>query len=161
MPLVKSSLASALANVFTNYPASRADAGQQWAQAYVAYAAVAMSPTGGLGVNATAGVSSLASAFTAALQQEDPNGTASTMATGVQTFWQTISWVGAAAVGVTTSPGNAALTSALAAVYSDLAESSATQKADAVADAFDAGAKTVMVTDTLTSTGVPTLGPIQ
>lgn len=161
MPLVKSSLASALADVFANYPSSKSEAGQKWAQAYVSYAAAALSPTGGTGVNAMAGLSSLASAFSGALQQEAPNGTASAMATGVQTFWQTISWVGAAAVGVTTVPGNFALTSSLAAVFSDLGESSASQKADAVADSFDAGAKTVMVLDTLTSTGVPTLGPIQ
>ena len=161
MPLVKSSLSSALANVFANHPSSKSDAGQQWAQAYVSYAAAAMSPTGGTGVNAMAGLSSLASAFTSALQQEDPNGTASTMSTGVQTFWQSISWVGAAAVGVTTVPGNFGLTSALASVFSDLGESSASDKANQVADAFDSGAKTVMVQDTLTSTGVPTLGPIQ
>jgi hypothetical protein len=107
------------------------------------------------------GMSSLTSAFTAAFAQEDPNGTASAIATGVQAFWQSISWVGAAAVGVTTVPGNFTLTSALAAVFSDLGQSSASDKADKVADAFDGGAKTVMVLDTLTSTGVPTLGPIQ
>jgi hypothetical protein len=161
VPLVKSSLASALAQIFADYPSSKSAAGQQWAQAYVSYAAAALSPTGGIGVNAMAGLSSLAGAFAGALQQEDPNGTASAMATGVQSFWQSISWVGAAAVGVTTVPGNFALTSALAAVFGDLGDSPARDKADRVADAFDGGAKTVMVLDTLTSTGVPTLGPIQ
>jgi hypothetical protein len=160
MPLVKSSLSSALANVFANRPSSKSDAGQQWAQAYVSYAAAAMSPTGGTGVNAMAGLSSLASAFTSALQQEDPNGTASTMATGVQTFWQSITWVGSA-TGVTVSPGNASLTSALAGVFSDTGESSASDKANAVADAFDAGAKLVMVLDTIPGTPpVPVTGPI-
>ena len=161
MPLVKSSLSSALANVFANYPSSKSDAGQQWAQAYVSYAAAALSPTGGMGVNAMAGLSSLTGAFTSAFQQQDPNGAASTMAAGVQAFWQSISWVGAAAVGVTSVPGNFTLTSALAAVFSDLGQSAASAKADKVADAFDGGAKTVVVIDTLTSTGVPTPGPIQ
>jgi len=160
MPLVKSSLASSLADVFANYPSSKSEAGQKWAQAYVSYAAAAMSPTGGTGVNAMAGLSSLASAFTGALQQEDPNGTASAMATGVQTFWQSISWVGAA-TGVTTVPGDFALTSALAAVFSDLGDSSASAKADSVADAFDGGAKTVMVLDTIPGPTAPVLGPIQ
>jgi hypothetical protein len=159
MPLVKSSLSSALADIFANYPSSKSEAGQKWAQAYVSYAAAAMSPTGGTGVNAMAGLSSLTSAFTGALQQEDPNGTASAMATGVQAFWQSISWVGAA-TGSTTVPGNFALTSALAAVFSDLGESSASDKADKVADAFDGGAKTVMVLDVIPATPPPVLGPI-
>ena len=160
MPLVKSSLSSALADVFTNYPGSKSEAGQKWAQAYVSYASAALSPTGGTGVNAMAGLSSLASAFTSALQQEDPNGTAGAMATGVQTFWQSISWVGSA-TGSTIVPGNFALTSALAAVFSDLGQSSASDKADKVADAFDGGAKTVMVLDILPGTVPPVTGPIQ
>lgn len=161
MPLVKSSLASALADVFANYPSSKSDAGQKWAQAYVSYAAAALSPTGGTGVNAMAGLSSLASAFTGALQQEDPQGTASAMATGVQSFWQAISWVGSA-TGTTIVPGNFALTSALASVFSDLGQSSASDKADKVADAFDGGAKTVMVLDIIPGPPpVPTPGPIQ
>ena len=159
MPLVKSSFASALANVFANYPSSKSEAGQKLAQAYVSYASAALSPTGGTGVNAMAGLSSLTSAFTGALQQEDPNGTASAMATGVQTFWQSISWVGAA-VGVTTVPGNFTLATALGSVFSDLGQSSASDKADKVADAFDGGAKTVMVLDT-TPPAVVTVGPIQ
>ncbi len=159
MPLVTSSLASALANVFANYPSSKSEAGQKLAQAYVSYASAALSPTGGTGVNAMAGLSSLTSAFTGALQQEDPNGTASAMATGVQTFWQSISWVGAA-VGVTTVPGNFALASALGSVFSDLGQRSASDKADKVAEAFDGGAKTVMVLDT-TPPAVVTVGPIQ
>jgi hypothetical protein len=160
MPLVKASLASALADIFANYPASKSEAGQKWAQAYVSYASAAMSPTGGTGVNAMAGLSSLASAFEGALQQEDPNGTGSAMATGVQTFWQSISWVGSA-TGSTTVPGNFALSSALAGVFSDLGESSATEKGDKVADAFDAGAKAVIVLDINNASGVPTPGPIQ
>jgi hypothetical protein len=160
MPLVKSSLSSALANIFASYPSSRSDAAQQMAQAYVSYAAAALSPTGGAAVNAMAGVSSLTSAFSGALQQEDPNGTASAMATGVQTFWQTIMWVGAA-TGSTTVPGNFALTSALGAVFSDLGDSSASERADRIADAFDSGAKTVIVLDVNNATGVPTPGPIQ
>jgi hypothetical protein len=161
MPLVKSSLASALADLFTNYPASKSEAGQKWAQAYVSYASAALSPTGGTGVNAMAGLSSLASAFTSALQQEDPNGTAGAMATGVQTFWQSISWVGAG-TGTTIVPGNVALTSALAAVFSDLGQNSASDKADRVADAFDGGAKSVIVLDIVgVAPPVPTPGPIQ
>lgn len=160
MPLVKSSLSSALTDLFTNYPASKSEAGQKWAQAYVSYASAALSPTGGTGVNAMAGLSSLASAFSSALQQEDPNGTAAAMATGVQAFWQSISWVGTA-TGTTIVPGNFALTSALAAVFSDLGQSSASDKAGKVADAFDGGAKTVMVLDVLPGPVPPVTGPIQ
>lgn len=160
MPLVKSSLSSALADLFTNYPSSRSEAGQKWAQAYVSYASAALSPTGGTGVNAMAGLSSLASAFSSALQQEDPNGTAGAMATGVQAFWQSISWVGTA-TGTTIVPGNFALSSALAAVFSDLGQSSASDKAGKVADAFDGGAKTVMVLDVLPGPVSPVTGPIQ
>ena len=160
MPLVKSSLSSALADLFTNYPSSRSEAGQKWAQAYVSYASAALSPTGGTGVNAMAGLSSLASAFSSALQQEDPNGTAGAMATGVQAFWQSIAWVGTAS-GTTIVPGNFALSSALAAVFSDLGQSSASDKAGKVADAFDGGAKTVMVLDVLPGPVSPVTGPIQ
>lgn len=160
MPLVKSILSSALADLFTNYPSSKSEAGQKWAQAYVSYASAALSPTGGTGVNAMAGLSSLASAFSSALQQEDPNGTAGAMTTGVQAFWQSISWVGTA-TGTTIVPGNFALTSALAAVFSDLGQSSASDKADKVADAFDGGTKTVMVLDVLPGPVPPVTGPIQ
>ncbi len=162
MPLVGTGLRGQFEVIFSSRPASKAAAGQQWAQAYVSYAAAAMTSTGGAAMNAMAGLASLTSAFTAALQQDDANGAAGTMASGVMAFWQAIAWVGAGS-GVTTSPGNAALASALAAVFADTQEASASDKAGRVADAFDAGARLVIVMDTIPAAPSPIVvtGPIQ
>ena len=160
MPLSKSTLAQALEGVYSHRPASVAQAGSDWAQAYVSYASGATSPTGGLPVTAMAGLSPLTAAFTAALGVQTAAGSGGVMAQGVMAFWQTIAWVGAAAVGTTTVPGNFSLAAALAAVFADLDKKSVRDKAGAVADAFDAGTKTVLVVDVMTATGVPTPGPI-
>jgi hypothetical protein len=70
-------------------------------------------------------------------------------------------WVGTTAVGSTASPGNASLSSALAAIFGDASETSDAEKAGQIADAFDAGAKLVMVSDILTTVPPSTVvGPI-
>lgn len=161
MPLIKSSLASALTNLFESEPSATADAGLRMAEAYLSYASAALSPTGGAAVNAAAGLSVLSGAFTSALATQDSDGAAAAMSAGVMAFWQMIAWSGAAAVGVTAAPGNFALTSTLSSIFSDTSESSARDRADRIADAFDTGAKLVIVVDTLTSTGAPVPGPIQ
>jgi len=148
MPLVKSTLANGLESVFNNNPSSVAEAAQKWAQAYVSYASAAMTSTGGSAVNAMAGLGTLTGAFTGALQAQASPASAGAMAAGVTAFWLSIIWAGPA-TGVTVSPGNAALATALAAVFSNLGKLSASEKANAIADAFDAGAKLVMVLDTI------------
>ena len=161
MPLVKSTLANALENLFTNNPGSVPEAAQKWAQAYLSYASAAITSTGGSGVNAMAGLGSLTGAFSGALQAMAPPAAAAAMAAGVTAFWLSIIWVGPA-TGVTVSPGNAALAGALAAVFSNLGKLSPAEKANAIADAFDAGAKLVMVLDTIPGTPpVLVTAPIQ
>jgi hypothetical protein len=162
MPLVKSSLSSALVSTFEQKPSSVADAASQWADAYVSYAAAAMTSTGGAAMTAQAGKGSLVAAFTGAFNTQTAQGAAAAMSAGVMAFWMAIAWQGAG-TGVTTSPGNASLTSSLAAVFSDVEESSASDKADAIADAFDSGAKTVIVTDTIPAAPSPivVVAPIQ
>jgi hypothetical protein len=162
MPLMTSSLAHALASLFESEPTSAVEAGQRWAQAYVSYASAAQSPTGGVPANATAGLSVLGSAFTSALGTQDAAGAAGAMSAGVMAFWQMMVWTGAAAVGVTAAPGNFALTSALTSIFGDTGEVAARDKVDQLADAFDAGAKMVIVVDTpLVQPAPPVVGPIQ
>jgi hypothetical protein len=162
MPLMKSSLADALANLFESEPSSPADAGQRWAQAYLSYASAALSPTGGVPVNAAAGLSVLGGAFTSALGTHDAAGSAGAMSTGVTAFWQMMIWTGAAAAGVTAAPGNFALTPALTAIFGDTGQAGVRDKADRIADAFDAGAKMVIVVDTpFVQPAPPVVGPIQ
>jgi hypothetical protein len=161
VPLSKSSLAQALEGIYSRRPASVAQAGSDWAQAYVTYASGATSPTGGLPVTAMAGLSPLTAAFTAALGVLTAAGAAGVMAQGVMAFWQTVAWVAPTYAGVTTVPGNFSLSAALGAVFADLDKKSARDKASSVADAFDAGAKVVMVTDTLLAFPfTPVVGPI-
>jgi hypothetical protein len=160
MSLDKSTLAQALEDVYTRRPSSVAEAGSDWAKAYVSYASGGASPTQGLPVTAMAGLSTLTAAFTAALGIQTPAGSAGAMAQGVMAFWQAIVWVSPAYAGATTVPGNFTLAGALAAVFGDLDQKSERDKAGAVADAFDAGAKMVMITDIQTTTGVPTVGPV-
>src|SRR5437868_15147277 len=94
MPLSKSTLAQALEGVYSHRPPSVAQAGSDWAQAYVSYASGATSPTGGLPVTAMAGLSPLTAAFTAALGVQTAAGSGGVMAQGVVAFWRTIGWGG-------------------------------------------------------------------
>jgi hypothetical protein len=162
MPLMKSSLADGLASLFESEPSSAADAGLRWAQTYLSYASAALSPTGGVPVNAAAGLSVLGGAFTSALGTQDAAASAAAMSAGVTTFWQMMIWTGAAAAGVTAAPGNFALTSALTAILGDTGQAGARDRANRMADAFDAGAKMVIVVDTpLVQPAPPVVGPIQ
>lgn len=161
MPLIKSTLSSALEAVLERKPDATASAASDWAQAYVSYAASAMTSVSSLATNAAGNQGILVGALSSAFQSQDTSSAASTIAQGVMSFWQAIIWSGATAVGATTSPGNFSLTAALSGIFSDTAEASAGEKASRLADAFDAGARQVMVTDVLTSTGLPVVGPIQ
>jgi hypothetical protein len=160
MPLQKSSLAQDLENIFKSKPASTADAASQWAKAYVTYAQAALSSLSSLPVTAMANLSLVQGAFTGGLAALSSATAGSLIAQGITSYWQAMTWVGPAITGVTTFPGNAALASALSAVFSDLSKKSNADKAKDIADAFDAGATSVMVADT-TAAGVTTVGPIQ
>jgi hypothetical protein len=161
MPLLKSSLASALEDVFNQKPAASPDAAEAWAQAYVSYASTAMATAGSLPVTAMTGLSMLTGVFTAAFNTVASQAAAAVMAQGITSFWQAIVWTGPAAAGTTIVPGNFALASALAAIFSDLGKKSAADKASEIADAFDAGAKLVMVSEIPFAPGPPIVGPIQ
>jgi hypothetical protein len=161
MPLVKSSLAAALEQALNQKSALPA-AAASWAQAYATYAASALTSAGSLPVTAPANLGTLVGAFTGAFNSLAVQGAAAAMAQGVLAFWQTMVWVGPTAAGSTISPGNTALASALTEVFMDLSGKSEADKAASLADAFDAGAKLVMVSDVLfVQPAPPVVGPIQ
>lgn len=161
MPLLKSTLAQQLEKQFSGKPSSPAQAASEWASAYVSYAASALSAGTSLPVTATANQSLLVSAFTAAFQTQSSSGAAAAMAQGVSGFWTAMVWSGPLAVGTTVFPGNAALSSALSAIFADTSKQSDGDKARALADAFDAGAKMVIVNDIpLIQPAPPIVGPI-
>jgi len=149
MPLMKASLSRDLEAIFKRKPSSPPEAAVDWARAYVAYAGSALSGAAGLPVTAPANLAILIGAFTGAFQAQSPAGAAALMAQGVMGFWSAMAWVGPTAAGVTASPGNAALAGALGAVFSDTSKKSEGDKANQIADAFDTGAKLVIVSDIL------------
>jgi hypothetical protein len=162
MPLMKSSLASELEKVFNEKPAVSPEAALRWAQAYVNYAAKALTSVSSLPITAPANMGILVGAFTVAFNSLAVQAAAAVMAQGVMAFWQAMVWVGPTAAGTSISPGNASLAGALGAIFSDLSEKSAGDKASELADAFDAGAKLVIVSDVLfVQPAPPVVGPIQ
>lgn len=160
MPLMKSSLSQELESIFKRKPGSAAEAAADWAKAYVSYAASGLSGAGSLPVTAMANLSLVVGAFTGALQTQSASGAAALMAQGVMGFWSAMVWAGPAAAGTTISPGNFALIGALSAVFADTSKQSEGDKAGQIADAFDAGAKLVMVGDVLFAGGATSVSPI-
>ena len=76
-------------------------------------------------------------------------------------FWSAMAWVGPTAAGVTASPGNASLAGTLAALFADTSAKSERDRAAAIADAFDAGAKLVIVNDVpFAQPAPPIVGPV-
>src|SRR5262245_25599876 len=162
MPLVKSTLAAQLENIFNQKPATSADAAVSWAQAYTSYAASALSTASSLPVTAAANTGILVGAFTSAFNALATQAAAAVMVQGVMAFWQAMVWAGPTAAGTTASPGNAALAGALGAIFSDTSDKTASDKASELADAFDAGAKLVIVSDIpFAPPPTPIVGPIQ
>lgn len=162
MALNKSTLADALARVLEASPATAADAAAQWANAYAGYAAAATSSASSLPVNAAANVAILLGGFQSGLAALMPVSAGALVAQGVTTFWQAIAWVGPTASGTTAFPGNASLAAMLAAIFTDLGRKSPQDKANELADAFDAGARTVLVVDVpFVQPAPPIIGPIQ
>lgn len=160
MSLDKSTLAQSLEDVLNRKP-GLADATLGWAKAYAAYAQSAMSSVSSLPTNAMGNMALLQNAFLAGFNARQPAATAGTIAAGITGFWSAILWVGPTAAGSTLVPGNFALAGALADVFGDLARKSASAKAAQLADAFDAGARQVMVLDVLFAQPAPPVsGPI-
>jgi hypothetical protein len=160
MALNDSSLAKDLEQVLGTEHASTADAAKAWAKAYQSYAQAALSTASSLPVTATVNAPALLSGFTAGLSAQTSATAGAIIAQSVTAFWQAMTWVGPTAAGTTAFPGNAALASALAAVFSDLSGKSAAAKASDLASAFDAGAKSVIVSDVPFIPAAPIVGPI-
>jgi len=160
MALQKSTLSQSLEKQFGEKPASAAQAALEWASAYVSYAAAALSKGGSLPVTALANQALVVSAFTTALQAQTSSGAAAAMAQGVQAFWTALVWVGPTTTGTTLFPGNATLAAQLSSIFADTSQQSDADKARALADAFDAGARLVLVNDIQIPAGAPTVGPI-
>lgn len=161
MPLLSAPLAQTLEGIFRKKPGSVPDAAMDWANAYLNYASSAMSSAGSLPVTAAAGLPVLMGAFLGALQSQTPAAAAASMAQGVTAFWAALVWAGPTAAGTTLFPGNAALAGALSALFADTQGKSDGEKARQFADAFDAGAKMVMVNDIpIIQPAPPIIGPI-
>ena len=158
MALIKSSLRQKLESVLDAQPKSADAAGSDWANAYLDYASLAMSSMSSLPVTASASLGLLVSAFTAGFQAQGSSAAGAQIAQGVSSFWSAQAWVGPGLVGTTASPGNEALASSLSAIFADTSGSNA-DKASALADAFDSGAKSVMVSD-VSPVPVTVVGPI-
>ncbi len=160
MPLSASTLAQDLERVFNAKPASVANAAAEWANAYQTYATGALSVAASLPVGAPANFGILLGAFTAGLSALTSVTAAALIAQGAAAYWQAMTWLGPAAAGVTLFPGNVALAATLAAVFGDLSGKSAADKANDLANAFDAGARAVVVSDQPFAPGPPVVGPI-
>jgi hypothetical protein len=161
MPLSASSLAQSLESVFNSKPASSADAALAWANAYQSYATSALSTAASLPVTAPANFSILLGAFQGGLSALASPAAGALVAQGIVAYWQAMVWTGPTAAGTTAFAGNATLAAALAAVFSDLSDKSAAQKANDLANAFDAGARMVIVSDVpFIQPAPPIVGPI-
>ena len=160
MPLISTPLAKALEAIFENKPKSASEAALRWATAYFSYAASAMSKAGSLPITAPANLGILLGAFNGAFADESSSGAGRKIADGVKSFWSAMVWIGPSFVGSTTSPGNSSLASALGDAFGDTSDKTNGDKSRTFADAFDTGAKLVIVNDINTITGVPVVGPI-
>jgi hypothetical protein len=161
MPLIKTTLAQELENIFNKKPGSAPQAALLWAKAYTGYAANAISKAGSLPVNAQANQGILIGAFTSAFNSMAAAAAAALMVQGIVAFWQAIAWTGPTAAGVTTVPGNLSLTAQLSVIFLDLDDKTSADKAQELADAFDAGAKMVIVSDIpYVQPAPPIVGPI-
>jgi hypothetical protein len=160
MPLTKSTLAQDLEGIFNAKPASAADAATKWANAYQSYASAALSSASSLPITAPANFGILLGAFTAGLSALTSVTAAALISQGILAYWQAMAWVGPASAGSTAFPGNASLSGALSATFADLSDKSAADKANEIAQAFDAGAKTVIVSEVPFAPGPPIVGPI-
>lgn len=161
MPLSKSDLADALEKVFAASPASPADAAMQWAKAYAGYAGAAMTVAASLPITAPANFSLLLNGFQGGLAALTPVTAGNLIAQGITTFWQSMAWLGPLAAGTTSYAGNSALGPMLSLTFADLRNKTPEEKAGELADAFDLGARLVMVSDVPLIQPAPTIiGPI-
>jgi hypothetical protein len=161
VPLSRSTLAKALEDALRRRPDAPAVAASDWARAYVAYAAGALTTAASVPTNASANQSVLTGVFTAAFTAGAAAAAANLIGQGVMAFWMAIVWSGPTATGATTVPGNLGLAATLAALFADVGGRSLAEKAGRFADAFDAGARQVVVTDVpAVQPAPPIVGPI-
>ncbi len=162
MPLSKDMLAQDIERALDAKPGSSAEAAAKWANAYATYAGAALSSASSLPTTAQANQGMLVGAFQGGLAAMTSVSAASIIALGIVGYWQAMIWAGPTAAGMTVFPGNASLSGALAAIFSDLSQKSTKDKADQLASAFDLGAKSVVVSDIpLIQPAPPIVGPIQ
>jgi hypothetical protein len=179
MPLSSASLASALADLFEGaegYPASEADAGKRWAEAYRSYAAKAVAgTTAPVNVSLADAESTLASTlargFTTA-KAAGPGGVAALAAVmdgAFVAFWLTppvpfaIPPTGPPTMtGVVSAAPPGVLTGALSALFlaGVAQQASAAQQAQTMAAALDAWTRTVLVVNTPVVPPGPPLPPV-
>lgn len=140
-------------------------AGQRWAQAYLAYAAGAISPTGGAPTNLAAGLPALQAALVGAFT--DPRQpaavTAQRIGAAVAALWVPALFAGAAVGTVLTSaPAAPAVQGALLAAWPALtaARAGIPRCAQQTAAALDLGTRLVIVVDVLPPPAPPVIGPI-
>jgi hypothetical protein len=161
MPLARDSLSQRLEQIFSSRPASVAQAAFDWASAYASYAAGAVSTAGSLPLTALANQGMLSSAWAGALGSQSSATAASLMVQGLNAYWLSMLWVGPAAVGITSAPGNLALLGELSSIFADTGDEGAAGRARRLSQAFDAGAKLVVVTDIPKAQPAPPIvGPI-
>ena len=161
MPLVKAKLARELENILPGEYYSSPEAAERWARAYVSFAGTAVSSAGSLPANAQGNMGIVVGAFTGAFNSLSSAGAASAIASGILSFWQAIVWVGPTASGATIWPGNCSLSATLQMIFEDRRGKSVGDKAGELADAFEAGAKIVMVSDIpYVQPAPPIVGPI-
>lgn len=162
MPLTKSTLEKELEIILdSGKPSSSPEGASLWSKAYVSYAFGALSKAGSIPSNAQANYAILVGAFTAAFNSFSAPAAAGLITQGIMAFWQAIAWVGPTATGATTVPGNGGLSAVLSALFLDLSKKSSSEKAREFADAFDMGAKMVIVTDVpYVQPAPPIIGPI-
>lgn len=160
MALIKSTLSTMLEDILTRKPSAE-EAAQLWAVAYVSFASSAMSSASSLATNAQGNLGILQSAFSNAFSTNSSAEAAAAISQGVMAFWSAIIWVGPTASGSTTMPGNVSLAASLSTLFSATAEKSESDKASELTDAFETGAKMVIVMDIpFIQPAPPIVGPI-
>ncbi|MCP4368481.1 MAG: hypothetical protein GY797_10290 [Deltaproteobacteria bacterium] len=162
MPLIKNTLEKELEDILDRgKPSSSAEGASLWSKAYVAYASGALSKAGSFPTNAQPNMGILIGAFSSAFNSLSATTAASLIAQGIMSYWQAIVWVGPAAAGATSLPGNLSLSANLSVVLLDLSEKTPAEKSKEFADIFDLGAKLVVVSDVpFVQPAPPIVGPI-
>lgn len=147
--LNKTALASDLTTLFTSPPATRADCASAWTDVYAAYAATAVSCSGGSPATLVAAKVTLQAALLAAFSGTNAATTSNAMATAFSAFWllPPVVFTGPTPGAVIAVAGTALFQSGLLALWAtNVADAaSAVDAASGHADLFDILTKTVVV----------------